>query len=681
MTAFARSLRAALPSYAKAALPPASTKACEIALAVVFALLLALAAISIMDFLLLRSVGSLVFAAGLIKVVPLALIVAGIAWRFAEISGLSHPAESRVARIPQFAVWFAVCLLSALACNWIVLAAQIGVTTPNGISDNVAAIGGVMPFADAKLYYGAAINMARFDLIGEYGSRRPIHSAVLSLVFLLTHFDRLGTILAQASLVGASLGLLCLTLSRMVGAGAALVVWSITYLLVIDFLPTFMSEPTGMWLGFLGLALALGGLWSRMPSVAAIGIGVLMLGFSARAGAILLIPAFFLVGLWTFRHDRRELRIFAWQGALAIGIAVLIPALAFIFYNTQGGQFQGNASYFLYQLSVGSEDWRQIIRDYPDAMTTLVGGNRYAFIYARAFENILQDPTIFVATYFKILFRSITFIPEQLIVRILDFYGVPRLWVYRGGWIWLAYSLFVTGWVSLVTLPGWRRDWRLAVILISAAYAASLPLMWIGTSVRSHAVTFPLLALVFAGLLARPSENRGAIPGMTAQALGFAAYLAVLLAFMAPGMYTLATYREPPRDPAPNQIYLSFGPHTPLLRLMGDHGRHIRPDIAVSEFMKNPRVRHDYDTFFSPLKPGDQLVVGFDEHGNHHYYWSKPFCIPDRNWTFLATITPTFPPELSKIDSLVPIGRDWKPLPKNAPLPYGCLYGKHRAWL
>jgi hypothetical protein len=137
--------------------------------------------------------------------------------------------------------------------------------------------------------------------------------------------------------------------------------------------------------------------------------------------------------------------------------------------------------------------------------------------------------------------------------------------------------------------------------------------------------------------------------------------------------------RPPPQSLDANETYLTFGPHTPLLRLVATSGPTIRPDIPLSEFSTSLRVVRDHD-FFAPFAVGDQLSIGIEPwRGADRFYWSKPFCIPDRDWTFLATVAPRSQPDIYEIKSLVPVDRNWQPLPKDAPLPYRCLYGERQA--
>jgi len=656
----------------------------------VFVALLGAVAIFLIGSLILKFPGAVSAVSYLMRAVPLLLIAVGIGWRGLELALSRRIGDQWVLRLLENPIAVvALCLLSAFLCTWAVLAAQIGIITSSGIGELVGAIGGVLPLADAKQYLGAAFEMARQGNMGSYAARRPLHSILLSLFFVLSE-GRLSILFIQAMLVGASLGYLCINLARFVGIAASIVVWGTVYLLSLDFLPTFMSESTGMWLGFLGLAITLSGFMRAAPIPLALGLGLIQLGETARPGAFLVVPAFALVGLWFFRGQLREALLFGLSFLVCLGVSFMVPVLAFALYR-HGGMWMGNLSYILYQLSVGSSDWRQIELDFPHAYETLRGAELYDFIYNKAWEAFINSPLTLIKTYLYLAYSAVRDMPATLFQNFALALGFNAEQCQANAVCAPLFGnvgpavLFFSGWVTLVAGSGWSRNWRLAVIIITLGYIASLPISWLGLSIRPQAATLPLLCLVGAGLLARPPKVGAALSRQSAgDVVGMAAYAVVILAIIVPRLAAATSNLRPPppRPVVPTDAtlkYLIFGPYTPVLRIVAGNGPTIRPDIPISEFEQVPRVKRE-PNYFQPTNIGDQIMIGFDARiPLDRVYWSKTFCIPDREWIFLATVVPRWPPYSYQIDSLVPVDRKGVPIPEGAPLPYNCLYGAEPA--
>ena len=384
-----------------------------------FFILASIFSIWIFDELMFKSVNTLVIAGHAPRLIITSLICIAIIWRVSEIliKYLPHKIRhlSTIRSSTQNLInpyyFISLCLLSILAYQLPILGAYAGIQWQGGFA-NQSDIAGVLPYADAKQYFSAALTMPLFHEMGSLAARRPAHSANLASMFVLTGFHRFAVLALQASLCGFSLILACVYVSRLLGPAVAITVWAIIYGLSIDALPTFMTAPTGIWTGLIAFTLLFASILHRKPIMLALSLGVFMLAFSIRAGAYFILPMLFLVGIWSVRRNRKSLVYFLIATVFAVSLSMCIPRIINGIYNTRGGAYQGNYINILYMLSVGSTDWRQLYRDYPGAKKTIRPADKWLeFAKMKTRQAFYSKPSIFFKTGIEILSDAVFNLP------------------------------------------------------------------------------------------------------------------------------------------------------------------------------------------------------------------------------------------------------------------------------
>jgi hypothetical protein len=264
---------------------------------------------------------------------------------------------------------------------------------PSRISAFAAQLGHV-PWADSSGHFEGANRLLAGGRFGSFSERRPMNAPLLAVRLALAGGD-LGRALAlQAVLLGLAAWLATKAVSLRLGPGAALVFLALVLGVSRDYLPTASTEPLGITLACLSLAILA---WPKAPahSLSRLGWGLftLALALGARPGAQLVLPA--LVAWGVFEHRRR------WRlAAAALLAAALVPAglpwaLNALWGMGQGG-FTAYPAYTLYGLTRGS-NYKQVAEDFADDLPRLGSeGEAARFLYRRALENLRADPLPFL---------------------------------------------------------------------------------------------------------------------------------------------------------------------------------------------------------------------------------------------------------------------------------------------
>jgi hypothetical protein len=646
-------------------------------------------ALAIVDALILSSVTAMEIAGSLMRLVMPMAIIAAVLWRAAELGARwVFQDEGRLASwadrwLQNYWMPFIIVAVAIIVYQLPVLAAQVGILATS--LGGGRALGGVLPLGSAKPFYGAAIGMLTDGTIGPLAGQRPLHSLNISTLFLLNGFSRTLVLLTQAALCGLFTGLVGLAIARKFGPAVGLAAWALCFAVAAGTLPSFMSEPSGIWMGHAALVVLIGGaaLWS--PRILGLGIGALMLAFSARAGAMFLIPALFVAGVILFYKDWQQIRRFLIFGSLATVVALAIPQIAHRLYDDRGGTYQANFGFILYQFAVNGKSWRQVRKDYPDKTSNMRKEELDSFIWSKAIEKINENPSTFVYTFYERLVQSSAEISSGIISATRE--SVTKssqevLTIARKNQLLLILIYFGgLAWLICYCLETWRQ--RAIAGAIVAGYLASLPFIWLGGSIRPQAATWMLMVLPMAGLLGRRvggyalARSRRQAPTLwLARGLFVWALVISVTPYIHEQLFSFKRTAEysPPMQDDEALALLVLGPHVPFVRLRdGSAGtRMIRPDITFAEFKSLFRGKRD-DSWLGPYSNGEQLTLAVDNwRSTHRYLWSQPFCMPDRLWVFQATIVHNAKGAY-RIRKIVPVQHNGKPFPKDAKLPFNCL--------
>ena len=138
----------------------------------------------------------------------------------------------------------------------------------------------------------------------DWCSRRVLYPAMLASMLNLTGWSSHGVLLLQGAITALCIYIFSLTISKLfsvlVAATAAALLSVYAWEFVIGL---FMTEVPGFALGLLGLSLLLTFSESSRVSALFLGCALLSLAMTARAGAVLVLPA---VVLWTLTAGEKN---------------------------------------------------------------------------------------------------------------------------------------------------------------------------------------------------------------------------------------------------------------------------------------------------------------------------------------------------------------------------------------
>ena len=254
------------------------------------------------------------------------------------------------------------------------------------------ALGGWLPWSDAKGYWEGLTHMRLTGQINEWNSRRP-----LNLIYFLG-MDRLslghysGLLLAMTLAVGLCTGYLSLALKRLWGWSAA----TMSFLYVFFFWQAeaagvLLSESIGLIFGLAAAFFLLTAFKRRHWHLALLGFFALSWALACRNGAMFALPAvaFGLMRTSTFSGRSRVRRAVELAVAAALPFALSYGLLQWRSETPDG--ISGNFSYTLYGIVAGRHDWTRAYQDFPE-IKAMPETARAQFVYQKAFLLIRENP-------------------------------------------------------------------------------------------------------------------------------------------------------------------------------------------------------------------------------------------------------------------------------------------------
>lgn len=273
-----------------------------------------------------------------------------------------------------------------LAGTMVLFALSLSYLWSSGFSDNFI-IGGLLPYKDGKNYYfGANLILHGLSPVNAgQSTERPLFPGFLSFVLLLTGHNLKVAIALIAQLAGFSLYLSVQRIRKIFGPLTAGLFATFLYFFIQPWIGYSMSEMLGFTLGCFGFTM----LWlasnRRDRSDLFLGLVVLMLAVSARAGAFFIFPMLAVWAGWVFRGDRGfSIRTFL----LAISVIVAGYLLVNLVYprllGIPPGSSFGNFSYALYGQVRGGAGWHSAIEE--------LGTRDPSVVYRAAWQYFLDHP-------------------------------------------------------------------------------------------------------------------------------------------------------------------------------------------------------------------------------------------------------------------------------------------------
>ena len=276
--------------------------------------------------------------------------------------------------------------LSGFGLTMLFLALTLSYLWTSGFSDNFL-ISGLLPYKDAKNYYLGAnllLNGLPIRVAGQ-ALGRPLFPGFLSSLLLLTGQNLKIALAILVQLAGVGIFLTARQIRKTMGvlAGGIYITFMVFYFQIVA--GYAMSESLGFIGGCLGFALLWSAARNRKWLGLLLGLGILMLAVSARAGAFFIFPMLAVWAGWTFRSKKQTtlLIVLVLMTALFAGYFVVNTIYPRLLGVPEGSSFS-NFAYTIYGQVRGGAGWHSAIDE--------LGTRNPSKVYQAAWRAFLTTP-------------------------------------------------------------------------------------------------------------------------------------------------------------------------------------------------------------------------------------------------------------------------------------------------
>jgi hypothetical protein len=281
-------------------------------------------------------------------------------------------------------------VLTGFGLTMLLFALSLSYLWTSGFSDNFL-IGGLLPYKDAKNYYlGANLLLHGLPIrVAGQALGRPLFPGFLSSLLLLTGQNLKVTLAVLVQLAGIGLYLSARQVRQFMGVLAGTLYVTFMYFYFQRYAGYAMSESLGFIGGCFGFAFLWHAVEKRRWFDLLLGLGVLMVAVSARAGAFFIFP---LLALWVgrvFRGAKRFslLMVIATLTILVAGYFVVNTVYPRLLGVPEGSSF-GNFAYTVYGQVRGGIGWHSAIDE--------LGTRNPSRVYQAAWDVFLANPSGFL---------------------------------------------------------------------------------------------------------------------------------------------------------------------------------------------------------------------------------------------------------------------------------------------
>jgi hypothetical protein len=282
---------------------------------------------------------------------------------------------------------------------------------PPGPASAFSAPFGGIPWSDNRAHVEGGNRLLAGDAFGYFSERRPLTASLLGVRLALSGGNLRRALLLQAVLLGVSVWLAARLVGIRAGLAPAMAAFALILGLCRDFLPTAATEPLGIALSFLGVAILISPRAWRHLGLLAGGLFALDAALHARPGPQFLLPAIMASALYAFRARWKKAAAMLVLVAAAGGLSTTaLNAL----YGAGDSSFTAYPAYTLYGLTRNA-NWKQAAQDFPEVVHTWRESDAARFLYRKAFDNLRRTPTDFLralgrnlGTFFKKLPANLT---------------------------------------------------------------------------------------------------------------------------------------------------------------------------------------------------------------------------------------------------------------------------------
>lgn len=487
-------------------------------------------------------------------------------------------------------------IFAGLGLTMLLVSLTLSYMWTSGYSDNFV-IGGLLPYKDAKNYYlGANLILNGFPIrYAGQAVERPLFPGFLSSLLLLTGQSLKITQALLAQLAGLGLYLSVRPIRKVMGALPASLYMAYMYFYLQPNIGFTISELLGFTAGCLAFAL----LWyvtqNRKWFDLLLGLIVLLVAVSARAGAFLIFP---LLALWVgllFRGTKR----FSFVAVAGVLVAIVLGYLAInsvyprLLGVPEGSSFS-NFAYALYGQVRGGIGWHSAINE--------LGSRNPSLVYQATLDYFLAHPLDYAVGIAK-AYR--------------DFFspGLNSIFMFGGNVSWYAFDLVLWGLTIALIVRGLfllisRARNNLSSLLLAGflGILVSIPFLPpIDGGMRFYASTMPFFFVLPAIGSSRsflnddlPAENQ-----TDSHFLVFASIILLVLIVLLPPVVLRtsgnAEYALPdcPSDQRPFAIRVNPGSYIDLVQ-NGKSACGLIPKVCFDDFLSN-NTELGKDDFYKEL--------------------------------------------------------------------------------
>lgn len=509
--------------------------------------------------------------------------------------------DGRCLSAATIATAFALCFL-ALLSSW-----------SNGGTLDYSAIGGLLPYSDARDYFDGAEHLLHDGTLTAFNERRPLNAAFFSARLWITQDNFYHAMVLQAVVAAIALGLASLTVSKLYGRSVALVFFAINYAFLDGCLHRTLSEPLGISLGLIALALYVSSIAQPNPTRYGFATFILTLALLTRAGAMFAIASSALFAIFFF-SDTWKSRGYALLATIAaVAAGWLVNFLLVRLYGT-GGLLLSNFSYTIYGLSQGDKGWTQAIADFPQSHSDA------GFLYRKTLESIISHPWLLIAGLAKALRYSTTHFPFDLLTLLGNASdGLSPSSRFQTALVGLLLvPALIYGLLALTQRrPASLDPFQIFLVFQLIGFIASLPFFYEDGGIRLTAATFPFSAAIIAVILAASAHSSISARGddfqiETSLATGLVLFVTVA-SLITPRV--AKTFEPGPITPvacAANEIgmRIELGDGTTHINVLEDNVESRLPNIRHSDFPASELS--DTGQFWATVAFPATILLGYD---------------------------------------------------------------------
>ncbi|HEY2980406.1 MAG TPA: hypothetical protein VGJ22_04425 [Anaerolineales bacterium] len=282
--------------------------------------------------------------------------------------------------------------LAGLALTMILFGLTLSYKWSSGFSDN-GVIGGLIPYKDGKNYYVGAqmlLNGSYIRADGLQAAWRPLSASLLASILFLTGQNLQLTIAILTGLTALCCFLAAYGMLPQLGPLPTAFFASLLFFWIQGFVGYALSEIPGFALGCLGFLFLWRAAASLRISDLVLGLVLLIIAVSARAGAFFVFPMLVLWAGWAFRGGER----FSYR---MIGIALLTVLVTIVAVNAifprlvvaAGGVANGNFAFAIYGQVKGGSGWHSALAELNTSNPSVIYRAAWQFFLAHPFSLVI----------------------------------------------------------------------------------------------------------------------------------------------------------------------------------------------------------------------------------------------------------------------------------------------------